>query len=417
MKTAILLMIFVLSAMLAGIASAQIDTNYVGYTQNIIVNLVKQEPDPVEPGKQAELTFKLDNNGTVANKVVFEIIPEYPFSLLPEESLSNYIGSLGTSQYGKYSVTVKYKIKIAQDAADDSYKIKARYKTDNFDSWITLDNFKIKVQTHDAIMAVEKFFTIPAVTAPGERTKLRIELKNYATSILKDVKVSLNLDKIGDDARPFAPLGSTNEKVISYIEPQATIPVEFDLLVDSDAASKAYKIPLSIGYSDVLNKNYLKSNLITIVVGSAPDLGVTLERTDVYTSGNSGSVVLRLVNKGPVDIKFLNVKVLQNENVKAVGADEVYVGKLDSDDFSTAEFKLFVKGKDSAKIPVVVAYKDTNNNDYKETREVELKLYSTSEAKSFGVKKDNQWTWIVAAILAVGAGYYYYRRRKNKNKK
>ena len=414
MNKVILLMVFVMSAMLAGIASAQIDTNYIGYTQNIIVSLVKQEPDPVEPGKQVEVTFKLDNNGTAANGMIFEIVPEYPFSLLPEESSSNYIGSLGTSQYGRYSVTLKHKLKVAQDAADDNYKIKVRYKTDNMESWATLDNLKIKVQTHDAIMAVEKIFSVPQITAPGEKTKLTINLKNYATSLLKDIKVSLNLDGSGDNKIPFSPIGSANEKIISYIEPQASIPIDFDLLVDSDAASKAYKISLNIGYSDVLNKNYSKSNLITLVVGAPPDLGVTLERTDVYTSGTTGSVVLRLVNKGPVDIKFLNVKVLQNENVKVIGADEVYVGKLDNDDFSTAEIKLFVKGEDSIKISVEVDYKDTNNNNYKDTREVELKLYSSSEAKSFGVEKSNQLTWIVVAVLVIGAAYYYYRRRKKK---
>ena len=417
MKKGILTMILMALVAFIGIvwtASAQIDTNYIGYTQNIIVNLVKQEPDPVEPGKQVEATFKLDNNGTAANGVIFEIVPEYPFLLLPGESSSNYIGSLGTSQYGRYSVTVKYKLKVADDAADDNYKIKVRYKNNNMDSWATLDNLVIKVQTHDAILAVEKAFTMPVVTAPGDKTKLRVELKNYATSLLKDIKVSINLDNAGGEIIPFSPMGSTNEKVVSYIEPQAALPVEFELLVDSDAASKAYKVPLNIRYSDILNKNYSRLNLITIVVGDSPDLGVTLERTDVYTSGSTGSVVLRLVNKGAPNIKFLNVKVMQNENVKVIGADEVYIGKLDSDDFSTAEFKLYAKGKDIVKIPVEVTYKDTNNNNYKENKEVELKLYSSSDAKNFGVKKNSNFAWIAISIAAIGAVYYYYRKRSKK---
>ena len=226
----------------------------------------------------------------------------------------------------------------------------------------------------------------------------------------KDIKVSLNLDK--SETAPFAPVGSTNEMVFSEIGPQSSLPVEFELLVDSDAASKAYKVPLSLAYSDTLNRNYSKTNVVAIIVGDKPDLGVTLERTEIYTSKSSGSVVLRLVNKGNPDIKFLNVKVLQNENIKVIGADEVYVGKLDSDDFSTAEFKLFFNGKESAKIPVEIAYKDANNNDYKELREVELKLYSISEARDFGVKKGNSFGWIVVAVAAVAGLYYYFRKRK-----
>jgi len=394
--------------------SQYINAQYFGRSPNILVNFIKQDPDPVEPGKQVEVSFKLDNNGTLASNFVLEIIPEYPFSLLPDESASTFIGSLGTSQDERQTVIVKYKLKVAQDAVDNNHKIKVRYKNDDINGWVTLDNFFIKVQSRDAILSVEKFFTTPEVTAPGDRTKLKIELKNYATSFLKNVKVMLNLGNNGGTTTPFSPIGSTNEKIIPYIEPLASVPIEFNLLVDSDAATKAYKISLELDYSDVLNKNYSKINLISIVVGNAPDLGVTLERTEIYTSDSAGSVVLRLVNKGAVDIKFLNVKVFNNDNVNVIGANEVYIGKLDSDDFSTAEFKLFIKGQNIVKIPVEVAYKDGNGNNYKEKREVELRLYSNSEAKNLGVKTSSYFWWIVIAIIAVIAAYYYYRKRKSR---
>lgn len=411
MKRFVFLSMFVL---LAAFASAAVNTQYIGKAPNILVSLINQEPDPVEPGKQVEVNFKLDNNGTTAENVVFEIVPEYPFSLLPGDNAKKFLGEIGTSQTGKYSVTLKYNLKVAENAVDGYHEIKVKYKNDNFDSWIAIEGLKIKVQSHDAIMSLDNFFTSPAVTPPGKKTKLTVTLRNYATSLLKNVKISLNLDKNGDDEFPFAPIDSTNEKVISYIEPKASVPVEFDLLVDADAVSKAYKIPLNIKYSDVLNKNYSKTNLVTVIVGDKPDLGITLERTDIYTTKSSGSVVLRLVNKGAPDIKFLNVKVLQNENIEVIGADEVYVGKLDSDDFSTAEFKVFVSGKESVAIPVQVDYRDTNNNIYKENREVKLKLYSNSEAKSIGVKKNSSLTWIVLIIAAIVAGIYYYRKRKSR---
>ncbi len=416
MKKIILIGLLIAIFIFAAAASAQIDTSYAGRSPAIIVSMIKQVPDPVEPGNQIEISFKIDNNGTTADNVVFEIIPEYPFSLLPDEPAQKTIGTLGTSQYGKQSVIVKYKLKVAQDSSDEIHQIKIRYKTNDYDSWITIDKFSIKVQTHDVILAADKVSTLPAVTAPGGKMKLTIELKNYASSIVKDIKLSLNLDKEGDNVRPFAPIGSTNEKVIPYMEPESSLPIDFDLLVDSDATSKSYKVPLILKYSDSLNKNYSKTNVVTIVVGDSPDLGVTLERTDVYTSDSTGNVVLRLVNKGSPDIKFLNVKVLPSDNIKVVGADEVYVGKLDSDDFSTAEFKLNINGKGTVTIPVQVTYKDTNNNNYKENKEVDLKLYSSSEAKSLGLQKDGTWTWIIGVIVLAGAGYYYYRRRKRAKK-
>ena len=399
-------------SIISSAAYSAVDAVYFGLSPNIIINLIKQEPDPVEPGKQVEVSFKLDNNGTSTNNMIFGIIPEYPFELLPGESTSRSIGTLGSFQTEKQSVIVKFKLKVAQDAPDSSHQLRVRYKNDDINSWVTLEGFKIRVQTHDAILAVDKFSTTPQVTAPGSKTKLRVELKSYASSLLKDIRVSLNLDKSGDDSRPFAPVGSTNEKVIPYIEAQETVPVEFELLAESDAASKAYKIPLILDYSDSINKNYSKRSIVAIVVGEQPDLGVTLERTDVYSSDTYGNVVLRLVNKGNTDIKFLNVEILPNENVKVIGAREVYIGKLDSDDFSTAEFKLFLKGKDSARIPVQVTYKDANNNSFKEKREVELMLYSDGDAKNFGVKKSSSLAWIIAIVIAAVIGYYFYRKIK-----
>ena len=416
MKRFFLLLVFF--ACISIVASnALVDSSYFGEFPGIIISLAKQDPDPAEPGKNVEVSFKIDNNGTAAHNMVFEIVPQYPFSLPSEESSSKYVGTLGTSQGAKQSVIVKFKLKVAKDATDGSSEIKVRYKVDETDSWVVLENLKVRVQIHDAILAVEKFSTTPSVTAPGEKLKLRIVLKNYATSLLKDIKVSLNLDKAGDDKKPFAPIGSTNQKIISYIEQQSSADIEFELLVDSDAESKSYKIPLNIGYSDIQNGNYSKSNLVTLIVGGSPDLDITLERTDVYTSGSTGSVVMRLVNKGPVGIKFLNVKVLQNENLKVLGADEFYIGKLDSDDFSTAEFRLFASGLGSIKVPVEVAYSDPNNNNYRQNKSITLKLYTDSEAKNLGLKSSNGYLWIFLLVLIAIAAYIFYRRKRNRDGK
>src|SRR3989338_8603971 len=99
MKKAILIIIFVMLFAAVNTVIAQIDTQYSGRSPNILVSLTKQEPDPVEPGQQVELNFKIDNNGTTADNFVFEILPEYPFSLITDEGASKSVGVLGASQY------------------------------------------------------------------------------------------------------------------------------------------------------------------------------------------------------------------------------------------------------------------------------------------------------------------------------
>ena len=415
MKKVILLIIFIMSA---SAALAGTDAQYSGKAPDLRITISMQEPDPVEPGKEVEASFKIENNGTIAYNVVFEIVPEYPFSLVPGESASKSIGTIGTSQDGKQNVIVRHRLKTAQDAVDGNHKIKVRYKSEGFDSWVMLENLRIKVQSHDAIISVDKFITEPSVVEPGSKTKLTILLRNYATSFLKDVKISFDLGKSGDEATPFSPLGSTNEKVLSYMEPQSTKSIEFELLVDPDAASKSYKIPLSIKYSDALNKNYNRSSIVTLIVGGEPDVSVYIDSSTIYNAKSAGEITVKIVNKGLPDMKFVNVKLANSSKYRVISPSEVYIGNIDSDDYETADFKLYIERTSDKKIvlPLAVEYKDANNKNYKSIVNLELPLYSSSEAKKLGLAEGNGKSgWIILIVLAV-AGFFGYRYWKKRRK-
>src|SRR3989338_11190521 len=284
--------------LLAGIAFAAVNTQYMGKAPDLRVSISIQDPDPVEPGKEVEVSFKIENNGTTANSVVFEILPEYPFSLVPGETASKAIGTIGTSQNSRQSVIVRFKLKVAQDAIDGNHEIKVRYKSEGFDSWTIIENLNIKVQSRDAIIGVEKFSAEPSVVAPGSKAKLTIVLRNYATSLLKDIKVVLELGKSGDEVTPFSPVGSTNEKVLAYLEPESSEPMEFELIADPDAVSKSYKIPISIKYSDALGRNFSKSNIVTMIVGGRPDVSVGIGSSTIYTAGTAGEITEKSSTKG-----------------------------------------------------------------------------------------------------------------------
>ena len=217
---------------------------------------------------------------------------------------------------------------------------------------------------------------------------------------------------------PFFPIGSTNEKVISYIEPQATKSMDFDLLVDPDAASKSYKIPISIRYSDATNRNYSKSNIITFIVGGEPDVSVGIDSTTIYSGGTAGEVRVKIVNKGLPDMKFVNLRLASDPKYRMLSPSEVYLGNIDSDDYETADFKIFVEKTSDKKVilPLTLEYKDANNKDYKKTVNLELPLYSSSEAKKLGlVKGNNRYYWILLTLVVV-AGFFGYRVWKKRRK-
>ena len=116
-KMRMFFVIFVLLAMAATFAGAAVNSVYYGDSPRIDVDLASQDPDPVEPGRIVEASFKLDNRGVLANDVVFEIIPEYPFSILPGEGAVKNVGTLGTAQDTDRSVFVKV-LPTADEAGD-----------------------------------------------------------------------------------------------------------------------------------------------------------------------------------------------------------------------------------------------------------------------------------------------------------
>lgn len=408
----ILIGILILIVLSLGV-NAQVMTKLSKYA-DVRVSFVNQEPDPAEPGKYVDVRFKFENNGfDQAKEVVIELLPEYPFSLDPGKSAIKKLGALHARQLGETAVIIKYKLRIDKNVVEGENELKLRYKFDGY-GWIEPDNFNINIQTHDAILAVDAVSIDKKTLEPGSSGIVKIKLANKADSTLKNIKVTLDLGDL-----PLVPIDSTNEKSIYKIDSRQSYEFEFKVLAKPNADSGVYKIPLSVSYLDELGKSYLKNVTIGLTIGAKPDLSITLDDSEIYESGKSGEIFVKIVNKGVTDIKFMNIKLMPSDNYRILSNDEVYIGNIDSDDYETADFELFIGGSKEKKVslPVVLEYKDANNNDFKERIELMLDLYSASEAKKFGLKKGNGFVGNLVIVVIVVAGLFIYRKwRKHKKK-
>ena len=408
----ILIVILILIVLSLGV-NAQVMTKLSKYA-DVRVSFVNQEPDPAEPGKYVDVRFKFENNGfDQAKEVVIELLPEYPFSLDPGKSAIKKLGALHARQLGETAVIIKYKLRIDKNVVEGENELKLRYKFDGY-GWIEPDNFNINIQTHDAILAVDAVSIDKKTLEPGSSGIVKIKLANKADSILKNIKVTLGLGDL-----PLVPIDSTNEKSIYKIDSRQSYEFEFKVLAKPNADSGVYKVPLSVSYLDELGKNYLKNVTIGLIIGAKPDLSITLDDSEIYESGKSGEIFVKIVNKGVTDIKFMNIKLMPSDNYRILSNEEVYIGNIDSDDYETADFELFIGGSKEKKVslPVVLEYKDANNNDFKERIELTLDLYSASEAKKFGLKKGNGFVGNLVIVVIVVAGLFIYRKwRKHKKK-
>ena len=104
-----------------------------GSFSNIQLTSLKYEPYPVNPGEYFTLWIKAENVGNeLTEDAIFELVPEYPFSLDSNEDPIREYGQLTTEP-----VVMEYKVRVDKDAVDGTNELKLRYKTDKSDSnWI-----------------------------------------------------------------------------------------------------------------------------------------------------------------------------------------------------------------------------------------------------------------------------------------
>ncbi|MBI2134666.1 hypothetical protein HYU09_01635 [Candidatus Woesearchaeota archaeon] len=409
-----LIILFVFAALIASNVFGAQTTTKPAKVDDIAFTLINQEPDPAEPGKYVDVRFKFDNNGSgEARNVMVELMPQYPFSLDPGAEAIRNIGTIQSMQRGDVGIIVKYRLRVDKNAVEGENDLRVRYKIEGY-SWIEPEEFKIDVQTHDAILSVESVSIGKKTLEPGASNTVKIKVSNDADSALKDIKARLELGGL-----PFVPLGSTNEKSIYKIDSREAYEFDFELLANPDAASGVYQVPLKITYSDELGKTYFKNSTLGFVVGAKPDLSVTLDTTEVYQAKKPGEVVIKVVNKGVTDIKFTNVKLMPSKDYNILSNDEDYLGNIDSDDYETAEFNIYVENKKDKKImlPIILEYMDANNNEYRTEMNIEMPLYSASEAKKLGLVAGNGKLGFFIVFLIVAAGLFAYRRWKRGRKK
>jgi hypothetical protein len=236
-----------------------------------------------------------------------------------------------------------------------------------------------------------------------------------ADSLVREIKVKLDLSS---DDTPFVPIRSTTEKKVYQIGSKGEAEIIFDVMALADADSGAYKIPLDISYYDLAGTQYEREDIISLIIGDAPDLSVNIEESELYGGVKAGKVSIKIVNKGLTDIKFLNLKLKESDDYEIVSPAEIYIGNVDSDDYETADYDLYIRSKErKVELPLILEYMDANNNKFTPVELLELKLYTAREAKKYGLAVERGIGSLIIFVIVVGGVGIYIWRRKKKGKK
>ncbi len=271
--------------------------------------------------------------------------------------------------------------------------------------------------------------TNPDEVQPGGKFTLNLKIENNLEENADNVVVSLILNEIRipttgqiiSTAVPFAPYQSSNEVRIDTIESDDHETASFDLIVFPNAVSGTYNLPVKINYdlSDGTSEPE-EDFLVSVIVNAKPNIDVSSEG-EALIRGMNGKISIKIVNSGLGDAQFLNINLNPVLGMQITSTNKVYIGNIDSNDFDTADFNVFINADASSSIslPVQLTYTDSRNNQITENKVILIKTYTAKEATDLGLIGKNNTFAIIVSIVGALILFFIYRRirKRNRNKR
>ncbi|GAG23285.1 unnamed protein product [marine sediment metagenome] len=158
--------------------------------------------------------------------------------------------------------------------------------------------------------------------------------------------------------------------------------------------------------------------MISVVVNSEPILGVDVE-DGLLLKVQVNELRIDIVNKGLSDVKFLEIEIGSSTYFDVLSSKNVYIGDIDSDDFDSAEFRIFFKKNtpDNIVIPVSIFYKDALNKEHTDNLNLQVKVYSNEKAIELGLL-EKSYTGLYAGVIGgLFVIYIIYRKIKKRRLK
>ncbi len=408
---------YLLTIILIILSFSLVSAGSVSYSTPIITTtLLSQNPDPVEPGQVVKVKFKIENEGKETSEdAIVKILPKFPFTVYDDLSEKN-IGVLKARSTGADAIVVEFNLKIDENAVEEDAELELKIQFGDGGISYTNDEFKIDIQTKDAVLDITSITFDPEQIAPGETAKVSILVKNLADSLLKDIKFKLNF---ADSSLPLAPYQSSSERRLSQLKSGYQNSLTFGIIAKPDATPGLYKIPVNITYNDEQGTSYSINDLLAVTVGETPNLKVYLKKSSVLQENKAGKVTIEIANAGSSDVKFLEMTLLPSEDYQLISTTNYYYfGDVDSDDTESEEIDVFInKNVDTLILPIKLKYSDANNKPFQQQYDLQLQLYSTSELKKFGILASSKAGLYVLLFILLVAGIVFYRRyQKNPEK-
>lgn len=410
-----IILIFLLTVTLLVLFMQSIHAINTPESPRVNVTLISQTPDPVEPGQIVTIKFKIQNEGKeTSNNAIVRILPQSPFTLYNDNAEKN-IGKLRASTTGADAVIVEFKLKVNENAVEEETELELEVQLGDGKVQYTDNEFTIDIQTQDAVLDIKSITFEPTQIKPGETGRISITVRNLADSLLKDIKIKLDLTSA---TLPLAPYQSSSERIIPQLESNFQDTLLYDVIATPDATPGLHKVPINITYFDEDNKQYRINDILAVQIGDQPKIRAFLRKTSSLEAGSNAKVTISLANAGSSDLKFVELNLLPSDSYELLGASRYfYIGDVDADDTESEELELYIhQDQPTLTIPLKVDFLDANNRPFVQEFTLELPLFETSELQKYGVIQNSSTLFIITLLIIGGVGFYIYHRYRKKQK-
>ncbi len=293
------------------------------------VSLANYDPNPAIAGDTVEVRIGIQNVGGMdTNNLMMEIVPSYPFELVPGENAVQDVGIVQSYQADSTVNTkiVTYKMQINKDAPAGSYELKLKYyeqgSSASTEKSLYLD---IKSRESAEVIHIDK-----TAIVPGKQSSLEFTINNVGNSPLRDLTFNWE-----NDGNIILPVGSDNTKYIKYIDVGNSTNLNYQVIADTNAQPGLYKLNLYLTYEDSLSNQTKKiSTVAGVYVGGGTDFDVA------FSENTNGQTSFSVANIGSNPAYSVSVIIPDQPGWRVSGSNSVIIGNLNKGDYTVASFNL-----------------------------------------------------------------------------
>lgn len=375
---------------------------------NLEILPAKISPQPARPGEDMFVKINIENWGRdAAENVVIEFEEIFPFhfkySNAEHSTSKHYTDTTITiskiSGFGSYEAF--YYFTVDPMAKTGEYDLSFKISTTKEGTVGKTKNIKVYVEGTPDLILTDSSLS-PNDISPGDDFTLKTTVKSVGTGNAKNIRVSLVLD----DLPEIIPLEGSS-RFIQELDAGESGFVSFNLKVSKDAEPTSYSIPLKLtGIDETGNRSSTHTDAIGFDVHAKAKLSIANIKTEpvIGKANKEMTLSIRIENVGEGDAKSVKATIT---DIPFSGVKQAFLGKIESDDDSSAVFTLIPDKSGEVAYTLQMSYED-DFGEHNVSEELDLVIESNNNSLNTIVYVSTIF------VLAVLGGYYYYYYFKRK---